>query len=406
MIKLIKENDDSYNYQLLGRLVQDCKYFLGAGNGSEKHLWAGSVKDQISKMKELYNSFQKDKKPEWITLSDIKAFETEMQKKLNGKKESYKRLHEQDVEDSYNTGTNVMIITIDSGLNADGCTIEIKKGNNSLFKQKYSYGYNASYNRRYARYAQQDYDNANKYGWSSGYTLKPYIGDIITELCDKYYIDKNDIVFKSGKNVFTGGNVSDKKVSEFINSHIKGIREESYKKLHEQDVEIEVKHKGILEVPEGKNVDDLPVSHFVNLAKKKGLSKITKALNNLQVWNKNDDPKLSKWAGDMIDKVSKKMEKEDKKESLKSIKESLDFEVIHESDDDEGNPTLWGAEVNSHHYGKYMWIELSDVDGYYDLVYNAGGDNYKTIKSFMSFNRAKKFAENLIRQERIEYDED
>ena len=33
-------------------------------------------------------------------------------------------------------------------------------------------------------------------------------------------------------------------------------------KLHEQDVEIEVKHEGILEVPEGKNVDDLPLSHF------------------------------------------------------------------------------------------------------------------------------------------------
>lgn len=74
---------------------------------------------------------------------------------------------------------------------------------------------------------------------------------------------------------------------------------------------IEVKHEGILEVPEGKNVDDLPLSHFVNLANKKGLSKITKALNNLQVWNKNDDPKLSKWAGDMIDKLNKKLKKDE-----------------------------------------------------------------------------------------------
>lgn len=89
---------------------------------------------------------------------------------------------------------------------------------------------------------------------------------------------------------------------------------ESYKRLHEQDVEIEVKHEGILEVPEGKNVEDLPVSHFVNLAKKKGTGKITKALNNLQVWNKKKNPSLSKWAGDMIDKVNKKMEK---KESLR-----------------------------------------------------------------------------------------
>lgn len=91
--------------------------------------------------------------------------------------------------------------------------------------------------------------------------------------------------------------------------YIRKMYGESKKRLREQDVEIEVKHEGILEVPEGKNVDDLPISHFVNLAKKKGLSKITKALNNLQVWNKKKNPSLSKWAGDMIDKVSKKMEK-------------------------------------------------------------------------------------------------
>lgn len=78
------------------------------------------------------------------------------------------------------------------------------------------------------------------------------------------------------------------------------------RKLREQDVEIEVKNKGILEVPEDKNVDDLPMSHFEKLVKKHGLSKITKALNNLQVWNKNDDKKLSKWAGNMIDKLTKK----------------------------------------------------------------------------------------------------
>jgi len=91
------------------------------------------------------------------------------------------------------------------------------------------------------------------------------------------------------------------------------------RKLREQDVEIEVKHEGILEVPEGKNVEDLPIKHFVDLAKKKGLSKITKALNNLQVWNKKKNPSLSKWAGDMIDKVSKKMEK---KESLRTKNEA------------------------------------------------------------------------------------
>ena len=113
-------------------------------------------------------------------------------------------------------------------------------------------------------------------------------------------------VYRKG---FTSGNM---RIGDILRDN--GINEnyrtnKLKRRLHEQDIEIEVKHEGILEVPEGKNVDDLPVSHFVNLAKKKGLSKITKALNNLQVWNKKKNPSLSKWAGNMIDKVSKKMEK-------------------------------------------------------------------------------------------------
>ena len=75
-----------------------------------------------------------------------------------------------------------------------------------------------------------------------------------------------------------------------------------------QDVEIEVQNKGVLEVPEGKSVDELPIKHFVAIADKRGLDTVTKALNNLQVWNKNKNKALSKWAGDMIDKVSKRFE--------------------------------------------------------------------------------------------------
>ena len=90
--------------------------------------------------------------------------------------------------------------------------------------------------------------------------------------------------------------------------------------LREKDVDIDVEHEGILEVPDGKNVNDLPMSHFEKLAKKKGLGKITKALNNLQVWNKNDDPELSKWAGNMIDKLNKKLKKD---ESFNSRAENL-----------------------------------------------------------------------------------
>lgn len=88
--------------------------------------------------------------------------------------------------------------------------------------------------------------------------------------------------------------------------------------IKEQSANIEVENPGILEVPEGKNVEDLPIKHFVALADKKGLSTITRALNNLQVWNKNKNPKLSKWAEDMIDKVTKRFENQ-KKESISRL---------------------------------------------------------------------------------------
>lgn len=86
--------------------------------------------------------------------------------------------------------------------------------------------------------------------------------------------------------------------------------------IYEEDVNIETENPGVLEVPEGKKVEDLPIKHFVALADKKGLSTITRALNNLQVWNKNKNKPLSKWAGDMIDKVTKRFENQKKNESL------------------------------------------------------------------------------------------
>ena len=85
-------------------------------------------------------------------------------------------------------------------------------------------------------------------------------------------------------------------------------------------VNIETENPGVLEVPEGKNVEDLPIKHFVDIANRKGLSTVTRALNNLQVWNKNKNKELSKWAGNMIDKVSKRFENQ-KNESL--TKESV-----------------------------------------------------------------------------------
>ena len=73
------ELTESFGYRLLDRLRSDCEYYLGAGQFSEKHLWAGSVEAQISKMRELYAALPE--KPEWLTEQDIDRYETQMNHK-------------------------------------------------------------------------------------------------------------------------------------------------------------------------------------------------------------------------------------------------------------------------------------------------------------------------------------
>ena len=78
-IETIDNKDLEYKYMLLDRLKQDCEYFLGNGNGNVEHsLWAKDIDEQIEKMKEIYNSFSEEEKPDWITLEDINNYEKRM----------------------------------------------------------------------------------------------------------------------------------------------------------------------------------------------------------------------------------------------------------------------------------------------------------------------------------------
>lgn len=78
---LTEQNRDEHNYRMLGRLETDVKYFLGAGNGSERNLWSGNVDDHIKDMKKFFNAISKNRKPEWITLKGIENYEKQMKAK-------------------------------------------------------------------------------------------------------------------------------------------------------------------------------------------------------------------------------------------------------------------------------------------------------------------------------------
>lgn len=71
-----KHPDARFTCQLLGRLQQDCDYYLGAGNRNKKHLWALDEQAQIDKMRELYG--QLAEKPAWLTLQQIEQYSSRM----------------------------------------------------------------------------------------------------------------------------------------------------------------------------------------------------------------------------------------------------------------------------------------------------------------------------------------
>ena len=67
------QNDYTFEYRLLGRLKEDCEYFIGNGNRYEKHLWTGEVISHIKLMIELYEMLPE--KPEWLTENEIKTYQ-------------------------------------------------------------------------------------------------------------------------------------------------------------------------------------------------------------------------------------------------------------------------------------------------------------------------------------------
>lgn len=72
------EHPRKLDYMLLSRYQMDCDYFLGYGNGYEGHLYYHSVEKQIEKMKELWNSFAENEKPQWLTMEQIEKYEKDM----------------------------------------------------------------------------------------------------------------------------------------------------------------------------------------------------------------------------------------------------------------------------------------------------------------------------------------
>ena len=72
------KHDIKFRYMMLSRLKMDCNFYLGHGNRNAMQLWACNEKDQIENMKALWNTFDPDDKPEWLTWNELMDYAERM----------------------------------------------------------------------------------------------------------------------------------------------------------------------------------------------------------------------------------------------------------------------------------------------------------------------------------------
>lgn len=73
-----KKNPFEFEYMLLDRMRADCDYYLGYGGRSNYALNDRSVEEHIGRMKELWNKFPVNAKPEWLPWEQILEYEAAM----------------------------------------------------------------------------------------------------------------------------------------------------------------------------------------------------------------------------------------------------------------------------------------------------------------------------------------
>lgn len=74
----VRNSEPKFRYMLLDRMRQDCEYYFGNGGMNPKNLCNGDERAQIDEMKDIWNSFPDDGKPEWLTWEQILDYEKRM----------------------------------------------------------------------------------------------------------------------------------------------------------------------------------------------------------------------------------------------------------------------------------------------------------------------------------------
>jgi len=265
---------------------------------------------------------------------------------------------------------NFLDIYLNSSINADGFIVEIRDTENKvIYKEKYSYGYNASY----------DKDFANN--------EKPFVTDIIKNICKQYDIPKENIAVSTGKNKFNGENVNDSKVNEFKTNYLKDLMLEAFDDWKEPKLGKKIKQLKGWKIYQGTDSSGDEVFRCFtpdDYRPEVGYEDWEcETLEQAISWVQNYDLEESiKENNEMIaiEYVTDENDKEEledinmKKTSNKSLKESKYMNNIYDCLDNIG-------EAASEYSEEYDDEKLTYLHQIIDLI----EDNLKSIKDFMKF---------------------
>ena len=98
------------------------------------------------------------------------------------------------------------------GINGNRVEVKITNEKGKLLNaiKTYYFGLNASNTRENEARALKDYQDNIRYGWDNPhYCLKPYIGDILKDIVETYYIKEENIIY-SAENIFANKTYDEK----------------------------------------------------------------------------------------------------------------------------------------------------------------------------------------------------
>ena len=116
---------------------------------------------------------------------------------------------------------NKLLVRFICGINGDKVEATvINPKDEVLLKKELIYGVNVSSSRKNAEYSLQECQDAIKYNWSTPRVYKPFIGEVLMDIVETYFI--NNIIY-SGYYVFSNREMTKDEVEQIVNNIIKEV---------------------------------------------------------------------------------------------------------------------------------------------------------------------------------------